>query len=153
MKKTAIFTITKCGFLYNLKAKTHGKYDCKGMTQIELLNEMDYLTNAYKELLGIAILFEIEQSNRKDKKMLGKIKLYDIDTALSIDEQVRKHDPYTDPDVDIELYGLPFELFDDVLYNVIKINSNCLEIYDDETEQIWSIPYYLVKRFYLEEQK
>lgn len=81
--------------------------------------------------------------------MLGKIKLCDIDTALAIDKQVCKYDPCTDPNVAYLLWGLPFELFNDDSYDVIRVERTAVRIYDNEGVQ-WYVPFYFV-RSYIEE--
>jgi hypothetical protein len=59
MEKTAVFTITKDGKLYNLKCKAFNTYNRIGITQVELFNEMEYLTDTFNNLLNVGILFEI----------------------------------------------------------------------------------------------
>lgn len=59
MNKTAVFTITKDGKLYNLKSKAFNRYNRVGITQAELFNEMEHLTDVFNNILNVGVLFEI----------------------------------------------------------------------------------------------
>lgn len=59
MEKTAVFTITKDGKLYNLKCNSAKNYNRIGITQAELFNEMEALTDTFNNVLEIGVLFEI----------------------------------------------------------------------------------------------
>ena len=82
--------------------------------------------------------------------MISKIRLMDIDTALEVDEAVRKNDPYADKATNIDLYGLPHRLFNGECYDVVRLGMVAIVIYDNDRGQTWNVPYYLV-RAYMEE--
>ena len=59
MEKTAVFTITRDGKLYNIKCKAFNSYNLIGITQAELFNEMEILTDVFNNVLNVAVMFEI----------------------------------------------------------------------------------------------
>lgn len=59
MEKTATFTISRDGRLYNIKSKSFNTYNRIGITQVELFNEMEYLSDVFNNVIGIGIVFEI----------------------------------------------------------------------------------------------
>lgn len=59
MEKTATFTISRDGRLYNIKSKSFNTYNRVGITVVELFNEMEHLADVFNNVIGIGVVFEI----------------------------------------------------------------------------------------------
>ena len=60
MEKTAIFTISKSGRRYNIKSKQFNTYNKIDVPATELFEALEELTDVFNNVIGYAILFEIE---------------------------------------------------------------------------------------------
>lgn len=61
MEKTAVFTISNAGTgKYNIKSKKFNLYNKLEVKDTELFQAMEELTDTFNNVIGYAILFEID---------------------------------------------------------------------------------------------
>lgn len=60
MGKTVVFTVSKSGNGYNIKSAVANRYNKNDVPASKLFDAMEELTDIFNNVIGAAILFEID---------------------------------------------------------------------------------------------